>query len=239
MGRSFNGTTDQIGCGSGTANQPGSAMSASFWVNPSQLGGGSDTYALMVSNLNVTNQQAFGVYLKTDGKLAIYTKVNNYDGSGSHTLSTSTWYNIVATYDTTNGLVGYVGGASDGTAAAAGSLATTTTTLQFGFDNSTAGRTFGGKLADVALWNVALTVGEVAALAKGVRANQVRPNALTFFAPLDGLASPEPDLSGNANNGTLTGTSATTGAPLAILTPKRSIFTAVAATATIYELINW
>lgn len=41
-----------------------------------------------------------------------------------------------------------------------------------------------GKIAEVGIWNAALTDEEVAALAKGVSPAKVRPQSLVFYAPL-------------------------------------------------------
>jgi len=43
---------------------------------------------------------------------------------------------------------------------------------------------FNGKLAEVGIWNAALTAAEVAALAKGMTCDKVRPQSLVFYAPL-------------------------------------------------------
>jgi len=63
-----------------------------------------------------------------------------------------------------------------------------------------------GKIAEVGVWNVALSLEEVAALAKGVSPNMIRRGALKHYTPIWGTASPEVELSGNGNNMTLTGT---------------------------------
>jgi hypothetical protein len=42
----------------------------------------------------------------------------------------------------------------------------------------------GGQIADVGVWNVALTAEEVASLAKGMACDKVRPQSLVFYAPL-------------------------------------------------------
>ncbi len=38
--------------------------------------------------------------------------------------------------------------------------------------------------AEVGIWNAALTAAEVAALAKGMTCDKVRPQSLVFYAPL-------------------------------------------------------
>lgn len=65
-----------------------------------------------------------------------------------------------------------------------------------------------GELAEVAFWNVALTDNEIVALSRGVSPLRIRPASLLAYWPIYGLASPEPDLSGNVNNLTLNGSPA-------------------------------
>ena len=58
-----------------------------------------------------------------------------------------------------------------------------------------------GQIADLAIGTLTLTAGEMSALAAGFRPSNIRRTALVGYWPLDGLSSPEPDLSGNAFNG--------------------------------------
>jgi hypothetical protein len=76
------------------------------------------------------------------------------------------------------------------------------------------------RLGDVAVWTTNLSQIEISALAKGARPKDVRSGSLVGWWPLDGLQSPEPDLSGNAYNGTLTGTTAAFGPPFMQFTPR-------------------
>ncbi len=41
-----------------------------------------------------------------------------------------------------------------------------------------------GLMAEVGIWNAALTAAEVASLAKGMTCDKVRPQSLVFYAPL-------------------------------------------------------
>jgi hypothetical protein len=49
-----------------------------------------------------------------------------------------------------------------------------------------------GLIADIALWNSAISSGSVVSLAGGARPNTITPSPFTW-APFDGVASPEPD----------------------------------------------
>ena len=41
-----------------------------------------------------------------------------------------------------------------------------------------------GKIAEVGIWNAALTAEEIASLADGMTCDKVRPQSLVFYAPL-------------------------------------------------------
>jgi len=76
---------------------------------------------------------------------------------------------------------------SDGVA---GTENTTSVTGLSSFDRITIGSNHvaslfhDGKLAEVGIWNAALTADEIASLAKGMTCDKVRPQSLVFYAPL-------------------------------------------------------
>ncbi len=41
-----------------------------------------------------------------------------------------------------------------------------------------------GRIAEVGIWNAALTAAEIASLAKGMACDKIRPQSLVFYAPL-------------------------------------------------------
>lgn len=49
---------------------------------------------------------------------------------------------------------------------------------------TTIGGFFNGNIAEIGIWNAALTAAEVASLAKGMTCDKVRPQNLVFYAPL-------------------------------------------------------
>jgi len=222
VSRSFNGLTDSISLGSSLTLMP-AALSICFWVNPTSLTPAySNILNRMVDNTFATNGD-YAFYLKSSGKLAIF--VNNatgrqdYDGAGTHTLTTGSWWHIGFSCPTSGNTQVYVNGVSDGGGINGGNFATTSVRpFLMGFDPNTAGRFFSGAIADLGVWNVALTAQEINSLATGARPFKVQPKSLAGWLPLDGLQSPEPDLSGNINNGTLTGTSFAFGPPVNLLT---------------------
>lgn len=93
-----------------------------------------------------------------------------------------------------------------------GSKATNTTSKTVtGSDRLTVGRNgdsspdgeYDGRVAELVIWNAALTDAEVAALSGRISALLMRPDNLVFYAPLFGIGSPEPDYSSGGRHLTL------------------------------------
>ena len=63
-----------------------------------------------------------------------------------------------------------------------------------------------GDLAEAAVWNVALTDAEVAALARGIHPFLIRPDALVAYWPILGRYSPEINLKSNSATMAIQGT---------------------------------
>jgi hypothetical protein len=207
---------------SGTDHITASALSptaatASIWIYQTST----DGYAVAFNAPNAVDR-SWGFFLVggSPNKMAIYGEASggsfHYD-PGSTTISLNTWYHLAFTYNSTSGLTGYVNGAVDGTAAASGTLAAATSLVM---GQGTGGTNFPGRVADAAVWNTTLTAGEVLSLSQGARPKDVRPGSIIGYWPLDGLVSPEPDMSGGHNSGTLTGTSLAPGPPVMMFTPR-------------------
>lgn len=124
------------------------------------------------------------------------------------TVGTGTWFHAAA----------IVAASNDRRAALNGTVSapnTTSRTWGTGHNQTAAGtrsasstpQYFDGDLAEVGIWNVAINGTDLAQLVYGISPRLVRPDALVFYAPLIGRASPETDWRGG-NSLTLTGTAA-------------------------------
>jgi Concanavalin A-like lectin/glucanases superfamily len=230
MARGFNGTSDLIDLGSSTTLKPTSGMTFSGWVNGSSF---PHSFNAVITAFNAN----YIFMVQDNGTLYLACGINAVYQGGSHTLSTATWYNLSFTITSGGTGTGYVNGAVDGgPAAGGGPVAGDGSDVNIGNDGQTAGRNWTGALADFAIWNVVLSAAEILALANGARPGTVRPKSLVAWLPLGGFQSPEPDLSGNAFNGTLTGTNPAFGPPLmrmSLRTPQIFVPAAVAAAGTL------
>jgi Concanavalin A-like lectin/glucanases superfamily len=140
---------------------------------------------------------------------------------GATTITTGVWigYGFTADY-TAKTMEVFFNGVSDGSAS---SVAFTDNTIQTtdGLSRNDgigqaepadsagipagATRQFDGSIAELGVWNAALTAAELAALGKGYSPRLIRPQSLKFYWPLIGRASPETELI-NGKVGTITGT---------------------------------
>jgi hypothetical protein len=136
--------------------------------------------------------------------------VDGWKGASS-TINDGAWHHVAVR---TNGAAGafFRDGVADGTFVHVDPSAYTGTKRIGAVSDGSA--PFAGTLAEIGVWTEALSDAEIAAQAGGVPPHQVRRAVLAGYWPLWGVASPEPDLSGNANHGTVTGATAADHAPV-------------------------
>ncbi len=123
---------------------------------------------------------------------------------GAATITDTNWHHCAARRSG-NDFTTFIDGAVDGTATAAIGQENCNTGSQWASEGWF-GLRLAGSIAEAAIWDVALSDGEVTALAKGVLPSRIRRASLGGYWPFHGIQSPEPDFSGSGNSATLTGT---------------------------------
>jgi hypothetical protein len=231
LARSFNGSSDYISLPNAFFNYV-SVFTASFslWFQTSAAQGvilGQTTAGATPGGTPPAGDVP-AIYIGNNNKLHISFF---WSGVASNTLVSSSayndgnWHNVVITYNnSTTTLTAYVDGVSMGSSNAwtqnfyevSGIYSYF---LGVGYDSTWPDAVGGwdwflGNITDIAMWNgVVLSAGNISSLATGARANTIGQNAnLIGYLPIVGQ-SPEPDKSGNGNNGVLTGTSIVAGPP--------------------------
>jgi hypothetical protein len=100
-------------------------------------------------------------------------------------FTANNWNHACGVFTSTSSRTSYLNGGNAGT--------NTTTATPSGvdrvriaarFSSGTAGLYLSGRLAEIGIWNAALTAAEVASLADGMTCDKVRPQSLVFYAPL-------------------------------------------------------
>lgn len=134
------------------------AITISVWVKATSL---PNAYNTVISRQAAGGLDQVIIFVKSDGKLAMYlhgtVTGDQYDGTGSNTLSTGVWYYLTLTYDSTSGLKGYVNGSVDGTDSANGALVSgNAAQLSIGTDLVTAGRYWNGQIDDPEIRDIAI-----------------------------------------------------------------------------------
>lgn len=118
----------------------------------------------------------------------VFTQSTNGDSdalSDYNGLQANTTYHGAGVFSGTSSRTAYL----NGVAATADTTLTrvqTVSQMTIGsrFVNNANGLYFTGWIAEVGIWNVALTAAEIASLAAGFACSKVRPQSLVFYAPL-------------------------------------------------------
>ena len=184
MAYEFNGTDQRLTIGSSPVS--GFPTTIAAWVRPTSLVG--DKVPVSIYSSTDSDRIALRILGAAPG---VYT-INDGISAGiatSGTASINTWGHLAGVFSATNSRIAYWN-------AAAGATNTTNITGLTAFNRIVVGCTFGGvnnslvgsfflgDIAEVGIWNAALTAAEIASLAKGMTCDKVRPQNLVFYAPL-------------------------------------------------------
>jgi len=106
-------------------------------------------------------------------------------GVNETAFSAGAWYHAAGVFTSSTSPQAFLNG-NVGVTAGVGSITPTgIDQILIGARRSTAlGLYQNGLMAEVGIWNAALTAAEIASLAKGMTCDKVRPQSLVFYAPL-------------------------------------------------------
>ena len=185
MAYDFNGTSQSLQ----TASAPVSTLPITMacWFNST-----SDTSAQTLISIANSTGGFGGARLIAEGTQAgdpIKADYTNGGGTGfARTTSGYTannWHHACGVYTSKSSRSAYLDGGSSATDTSfISEFASNALTIAGRFNNGTIGLFAVGRIAEVGIWNAALTAAEIASLAKGMTCDKVRPSALVFYAPL-------------------------------------------------------
>jgi hypothetical protein len=179
MARAFNGSNQYLSTASAPAS--GSPMTIAVWFYPT-----------------ASLTQVLGCVGQSSGT---HRNQLTYEGGALRAFAVGTGGNVQAQGGTTtlnawNHACAVFGSAASREIFANGASAATNTS-NLGTQNAATGAQFGartasnvtsfyfsGNIAEVGIWNAALTAAEIASLAKGMTCDKIRPQNLVFYAPL-------------------------------------------------------
>ena len=194
MGRSFNGSSNYLGCGAGSPIPTQlTQMSISFWLKTSSTG----TVEIVSRNYTVWEVQL------TSNSIALYVNGSSVSPLGVNVVNNNVWRHVLLTYDSgANQTKGYLDGLLKATVAA-GAMPSSANGMEIGRRLADS-EYFAGDLAELAFWDRILTAPELANMAAGQLAFAY-PTGLLGYWPLLGDDSPEPDASAGGNDATVNG----------------------------------
>ena len=137
------------------------------------------------------NQRSYVLYITASGFVGFALSTNGTfqaanQITGSSAIGTD-WAHVAGVVTPSSRQEIFVNAASGAvkTSSVLASIHSGTAPLQIGqqFSN-VVDNSFDGLIAEVGIWNAALTAAEIASLAKGMTCDKVRPQSLVFYAPL-------------------------------------------------------
>lgn len=185
MARDFNGSNQSL---TTSAQSPVTAppLTISCWFNSDNNGGNFGAIPVYIGDPATTNRYLLALFAS---KIEIVSRnAANANGTAisTSTFSTGTWTHGAGVYTSTSSRSVYFNGINEATNTTTISPSSITR-IQIGrqeFNNNAGISWVDGRLAEVGIWDVALTAAEVASLAKGMSCDKVRPQSLKFYAPL-------------------------------------------------------
>lgn len=156
--------------------------------------------ACAVGHRSGSSGARYQLYFTSGGRIGAYcqngggTQTATITDSSGVNYSANTWYHGAAVFSSTTSRTVYRDGANSATDTNTVTVGTvTTTTLGARYDGVGFGIYLNGRLAEFAIWNVALSADEIYSLSRGISPHMVRPEALVWHPELYGNSSPEPD----------------------------------------------
>lgn len=201
MARDFNGTDQYLSVdAAGATTYPLTIMCWAWWdVGPTgtliSIGDKDTADHYDALQLNTASNILWAISAGTGGAASS-------DGTG---MTGSTWHHAAGVFASDASRIAYV----DGSAAVTDTFSVTPNArdrvaVAARADNSL-GTRLDGRVAEVALWNIALSGAEIASIVAGASPISVQASALVGYWPLCGTADPEPDVDGNTGSLVLTG----------------------------------
>jgi hypothetical protein len=192
MAYDFNGTTQYLQVGSAVLTA--APLTMACWFKAEAATG---AYQLVTISNNGTAGQSTRFALIAAGQAAgdpvraVTANASNVSGTADTTsgFSANTWHHACAVFESSNSRTAYIdaGSSASNTASITPTLLNRTNigVIFLQSVGGTSGTGFmDGLIAEVGIWNAALTTAEIASLAKGMTCDKVRPQNLVFYAPL-------------------------------------------------------
>ena len=183
MAFTFNGTNQYLN----TASLPVSAvpLTLACWFRANDVTSNRTLLELSTSSGANGFRLLIAGAIAGDPVYADYLVVSGTNAQTSSGYTANTWNHAAATFPNNTTVTAYLNGGSSATSTGA-ALNPAPTRINVGarFASSAPGLYMDGLIAEVGIWNVALSATELSSLAKGMTCDKIRPQSLVFYAPL-------------------------------------------------------
>lgn len=146
------------------------SITYNVWVNVTSFNNATSAgYQSVIDKVDNAGE-GIELFVKSNGTLAMYVRTTSgnidYDGTGTYTLTTGTWYMLTLTFTNGPGLIGYVNANVDSSNAISSNLLnfSAVTAIGYGLDTSFPNRYFYGLIQDARVYSVALTQAQISSL---------------------------------------------------------------------------
>jgi hypothetical protein len=203
MARSFASASSQF-LKNSNAVVTAAPLTIAAWFR--QVSAAATNYLVSIADTGTDNNY-FALQVNTSAQVGARTQssASFVAALSSGAFSADVWTHGCAVFAAANDRRAYRDGGNKGTEATSVTPSGLDATAIGRLEKATPSLYENGRLAEVAIWNVALTDAEVASIAKGVSPPYIQPAALVGYWPLWGDHSPEIDLTFNARSMTVTG----------------------------------
>jgi hypothetical protein len=179
MAYDFNGTSQYLNTSFAPAS--GTPMTIAAWVNPDNRPG------VAVCIYSTVDSDRFQIQF--DATVTAATSVNDgiiFGSASSASVSINQWSHICGIFNSSNNRVSYTNGTAGSANTTNVAPVSSFNSILIGAQQSAGSKVtyLDGRIAEVGIWNAALTAAEIASLAKGMTCDKVRPQSLVFYAPL-------------------------------------------------------
>lgn len=182
MAYDFNGATQYLSINSAVVSTP--PMTFACWANP-DAGTTSNVLMSLGSSSSIFPQVL--LRLRWDLNTTEFSIRDDLNATGVATgpsFTAGSWQHFCGVLTSTSSRTMYVNGTAGSTnTTTIGALTVDLTGIAVAIRASPV-LFYDGKLAEVGIWNAALTADEIASLSKGVSCDQIRPQSLVFSSPL-------------------------------------------------------
>jgi hypothetical protein len=184
MAYDFNGTTDYVEAASAVVTT--APVTLAGWFNSDSA----TANQTIVSITNAAGQERFVLQAAgavTGDPVRASTVAGNISSFADSATgySANTWHHAAGVFASSTSRIAYIDGVA-GTTETTSRTPGTMNATRIGVTVGGGSRTgyMNGRLAEIAIWNVALNADEIAALAKGYRPSLIRPASLRLYVPL-------------------------------------------------------